>query len=146
MLYKDFLSRLKGCPFDKIKKSEIFFSNKSAVVILARAPYSKDHLLVIPKRHVFRISELSENEKKDLGNLIFLFLNKLHIKHENVTVLYREGNDSEVGKSISHLHVHLIPNMKIGAYNINWEERDVYNKKDYLKEIKKLKKELNEKI
>ena len=142
MLYNNFLKNLKKCPFDNIKKAEILYSNNSAYVILAKAPYTKDHLLVVPKRHLIKISQLNKKEKKDLEYLVFFVLKKLHDKYKNVTILYREGILEEVGKSINHLHVHIIPNMKIGAYDINLEKRKIYPEKTYNQKIKKLKQEL----
>lgn len=141
MLYEKYLEKPHKCPFDKLKKSEILFSKNSIYVILARAPYSKDHLLIVPNRHVSKISKLNKKEKKDLDNLLFFSLEKLHEKYENITVLYREGSFKGVGKSIEHLHIHLIPNMKIGAYNINSEERKFYSENVYLKKTNDLRKE-----
>ncbi len=144
MLYEKYLETFHECPFDKPKKSEILFSNNSIFVILARAPYSEGHLLIIPYRHVSKISELNKKEKKDLDNLLFFTLEKLHKKYENITMLYREGTLGGVGKSIKHLHIHLIPNMKIGSYNIKLKEREIYSEQVYLKKANDLKKELKE--
>jgi len=143
MLYEKYLESPHKCPFDKLKKSEILFSNDSASAILSRAPYTKDHLLIVSNRHLLKISELNKKEKIELDNLLFFTLEKLHKKYENITILYREGTINGVGKSIEHLHIHLIPNMKIGFYNILLRKREIYSKKIYLKKSDILKKELN---
>ena len=46
--------------------------------------------------------------------------------------------DEQVGKSIEHLHHHLIPNMQIGARDINFKKRRIYSEKEYVKRIKKM--------
>ena len=69
-------------------------------------------------------------------------MKKLHKKYKNVTILYREGNKKEVGKSVNHIHYHLIPNLQISAEKKFWKNRDILCKEEYAKEIKNLKKRL----
>jgi len=142
MLYTKYLKTLKKCPFCELEKSEILKQNKHAILTLAKAPYTKDHLLVLPKKHVFKLNDLTKEEKDALEALEYYALKKLHKKHKNVSVLYREGNKKQVGKSIDHMHYHIIPNMQIGSRDINWRKRKVYSDKEYVKRIKELKKGL----
>lgn len=142
MLYTKYLKTLKKCPFCELNKNEILKQNKFAILTLAKAPYTKDHLLVLPKKHVFKLNDLTKQEKDTLEALEYYALKKLHKKHKNVSVLYREGNKKQVGKSIDHLHIHIIPNMQIGSRDINWKKRRVYSEKEYVKKIKELKKRL----
>jgi len=68
-------------------------------------------------------------------------MKKLHKKHKNVTILYREGNKKEVGKSVNHIHYHLIPDMQIGAidqHKIN--KREFFSEEQYIKKIQGFKK------
>ena len=140
MLYQNYLKKLKKCAFCNLKKREILKSNKYAILILAKAPYSKDHLLVMPKKHHLTIRSLNINGKRDIEKLTFYGLKKLHKKHKNVSILYREGNKKEIGKSVNHLHIHLIPEIKIGSKNIKNEKRKVFSKKNYIKKIDEFKK------
>ena len=69
-------------------------------------------------------------------------MKKLHKKYKNVTILYREGNKKEVGKSINHVHYHLIPNLQIGVTNKNINNRKLFDEEEYVKKIKKIKRNL----
>ena len=69
-------------------------------------------------------------------------MKKLHKKYRNVTVLYKEGNKKEVGKSINHVHYHLIPELQIGAEKKFWENRKILDEEDYIKRIKEAKRNL----
>ncbi len=142
MLYQNYLKTLKKCPFCNLEKNKILKQNKFAILTLAKAPYTKDHLLVFPKKHHLTLNSLTKQEKQALEALEYYALKKLHKKHKNVSMLYREGNKKQVGKSIDHLHVHLIPNMQIGSRDINWRKRKVYSEKEYVKKIKNLKNRL----
>lgn len=143
ILYKSYLKKLKKCPFCDLKKEETLRENKDAILIFAQAPYTKDHLLVIPKKHVLKLNLLSKKQKENIEKIIYYGLKKLHRKYDNVSILYREGKKKDVGKSIDHIHYHLIPNLKIGACNINGNKRKIYSDKEYTKKVKEIKKRLN---
>ena len=141
MLYKKYLDKLKECPFCNLKKQEIIFQNKGAILTLAKAPYTKDHLIVFPKKHYLKFNAMTKQEQKNILELVQKGFKKIHKKYQNISVLYREGDMKEIGKSIKHLHIHLIPKMQIGSRNIKWKERGVYSERKYLKEINKLRKD-----
>ncbi len=139
MLYEKYLEKLKVCPFCSIKKNEVLKQNKNAILILAKAPYTKDHLLVVSRKHALKLKDLTKQQKEDIEKLINYGMKLLNKKYNNVTILYREGNKKQAGKSIDHMHYHLIPKMKIGSININWKKRKIYSDKDYAKKIKEFK-------
>ena len=140
MQYNKYLKKNHSCPFCHLISGEIIKQNKFAVLTLARAPYIKDHLLIIPKKHVLKLKSLSQKQKDAMESLIYYGMKKLHKKYKNVTLLYREGNKKEVGKSINHMHYHLIPNLQIGAVHKNINKRDFYSEDKYLKKVKEFKK------
>jgi histidine triad (HIT) family protein len=141
MLYQDYLKGLRECPFCKIKNEEILKDNKNAILILSKAPYTKDHLLVVPKRHVLFLADLTKEEEKDIDALVYFAMKKMHKKYHDVSILYREGNKKKIGKSIDHIHYHIIPNLMIGAIDINFNKRKILTEADYLKLVKEIKKE-----
>ncbi len=140
MLYQKYLKTMKTCPFCTLEKNEILKQNKYAILTLAKAPYTKDHLLVVSKKHVVKFNSLTQEQKDAFEKLICYGLKKLHKKYANVSVLYREGNKKEVGKSIDHIHYHLIPDMQIGSRDINWKKRKIYSDKEYVQRVRELKK------
>lgn len=142
ILYKDYLKGMKKCPFCGIKKEEILKENKNAILILSKAPYVRDHLLVVPKKHFLKINKLSTKQKKDVEALVYNGMKKLHRKYHNGGILYREGNKKEIGKTIDHLHYHLIPNMKIDICGKNCDNRKIYSDREYFLKIKEIKKKL----
>ena len=137
--YEKWLKKCHVCPFCILKKSEILRQNKFAVLILARAPYCRDHLIVTCKRHHLMLNLMSREEKNAVEKLIYYGMRKLHEKYKNVTVLYREGNLDEVGKSIEHLHYHLIPEMQIGPKDIDWRNRKIWDEGVYSRKTRDFK-------
>jgi diadenosine tetraphosphate (Ap4A) HIT family hydrolase len=136
MKYELFLKNLNHCPFCALKPEEIIKKNKFGKVILARAPYRKDHLLVVPNKHALTISDLTKAELFGLFKLILWSEKKLKKICANLSILYREGKNA--GKSINHLHIHLIPDEKIGAMS-GVSKREIYGNKKYINFTTKIK-------
>ncbi len=142
MNYGKFLSRFMKkdeCPFCSPQKDFIITENKSAYLTPARAPYLKDHLLVIPKRHVVMLNSLKNVEEKDIFNLLISGIKVLRKKYPAVDVDYREGDMSISGKSVSHLHFHLVPK-KGGSRPDETPLRKFLSERSLIKEVERIKK------
>ena len=96
-----------ACPFCEGHQKEIL-KKGGAFLTYSLAPYHPDHLLIVPSRHVEYLHEISDEEMRDIDALQkegIKILNKLG--HTNISVLVREGEN--IGKTIAHLHYHIIP-------------------------------------
>lgn len=116
------------CPFCQETHPHMIHENELMYVIPARAPYVEDHLLIIPKRHVILLQELTHPELIALHELVDIRTNKLHTRHEAVNLLLRDGlaDTSKSEKSIGHLHFHLIPDCPIGEKTGKGEANRVF--------------------
>jgi diadenosine tetraphosphate (Ap4A) HIT family hydrolase len=58
MKYDDYLLKVlkDECPFCDIKEEYVIEKSKCFTILLARAPYIKDHILIVPNRHLVRLS------------------------------------------------------------------------------------------
>ncbi len=123
MQYKEVFKKERPCPFDKPKADDVIFQNSSVYVTYALAPYHRDHLLVVPKRHVIDILELTKKELNDVDTMLdkLWMLYKKKFKYRNVAFLIREGKGS--GASLAHLHYHIIPEVKIGNMLYNTQSK-----------------------
>tara|TARA_Y100000310_G_scaffold341461_1_gene440645 strand:+ start:986 stop:1417 length:432 start_codon:yes stop_codon:yes gene_type:complete len=140
--YIDFLKKLKKCPFCHFKDEEIIKQNKYAILTLAKAPYIKGHLLIIPKKHSLTFGNLIKKEKLAILKLISYGMKNLKKKGYSINVLYREGSKEKIGKSIPHMHVHIIPNILIRPQDENVDDPKIFSDEDYIKKIKEFKKGL----
>ena len=144
MIYQIFLNKIykdHTCPFCNLNKKLIIKENYYAILTIARAPYIKDHLLVFPKRHVIKLHNLRYKEQVGIGKLILFGMNHLHKIYPGVEVSYKEGDDLiSAGKSINHMHVHLVPKKKVVHMNQVEDKRNFYPEKKVLTEVNKLKK------
>jgi diadenosine tetraphosphate (Ap4A) HIT family hydrolase len=124
MKYTELLATMTACPFCDLHHRQVILENETAFLTFSIAPYHSDHLLVCPKRHVEHFLDLTSAEFNDIGNLQKQGLEILRkLGHDNVTFLVREGNGS--GKSINHIHYHLIPEITLGNADHTGAERPV---------------------
>ena len=110
LLYTFFMD----CPFCTIEKNErsrILFQGKSVFVIFSNPRLVPGHLLVIPKRHVLKLQELSRDEQKELFDTALLWQEQIIKKlapgcdiRQNYRPFIQQNN-----LKIDHAHVHLIP-------------------------------------
>jgi len=103
-----------ACPFCEIvknSKERMLAERAHVVVILSNPRLVAGHLLVIPKRHVLKLQELSEEEQKELFDTVLAWQEKIITRIASgcdIRQNYRpfiKQNDLK----IDHAHVHLIP-------------------------------------
>lgn len=101
------------CPFCDInpKITQIIKDAKHTKVIMSNPSLMKGHLLVIPHRHVERISELTKEEQDELFKLTVDFqerILKTLAKGCDIRQNYRPFQEDGPIKR-SHLHIHILP-------------------------------------
>ena len=141
MLYHEYLLKVLKweCPFCNMDKDYIIEKWKHFSVILARAPYIKDHLLIIPNRHLVRLWEITPDEWWTLVPMIEKRTKKLEKIHGEVNLLLRDWVANWVlWKSVDHLHFHLVPNIPIYT-STWWWNRQIYSDYKLVKETKAFK-------
>ncbi len=107
----------------KIREKETFYESKKCIAIVNIKPVVPGHILIIPKRHVEKFVELTEQEIVDMfGSLknVYDILIKT-FKATAFNLVIQDGRDS--GQSIAHLHLHVAPRIK---YDI--DDKDFYSK------------------
>jgi diadenosine tetraphosphate (Ap4A) HIT family hydrolase len=73
-----------------IKKEEIIDETDNFLLVAARAPYVENHLLVIPKRKIYLMKELKQNEQEEMFEFLEKWTIKLHKKHKDINLLLRD--------------------------------------------------------
>jgi histidine triad (HIT) family protein len=94
---------------EKKEEKNFFLENNGSVALLDLNPISDGHTLIVTKKHYRDISELGEEDGKDVMNLI-----RQVIARMKRNLLVKEFNIlSNIGRKayqeIFHAHVHIIP-------------------------------------
>lgn len=102
------------CPFCKIitdKTERILTETEHSFVVLSDPYLMRGHLLVIPKRHIEKLSELSKDERFDLFELVIKMQDKVLEKLSagcDVSHHFRPFIPNSNLK-VAHLHFHIRP-------------------------------------
>lgn len=129
------------CIFCQIIAGELpahkVYEDEQVVAILDIKPVHAGHILVLPKKHVANLEEISETDLsavitvvKKIGGLL---KEKLNYAGYNVV----ENNDPVAGQEIPHLHFHLIPRLENDGFN-HWahQEYKLGEAEEILKKLK----------
>lgn len=99
------------CDLENSENQRVLSVHSNCLVIFSNPRLMPGHLLVVPKRHVLRLSELNDVERKELFDVTISYQEKIlkniasgcDIKQHNRPFL--PENDLKV----DHLHIHLQP-------------------------------------
>lgn len=102
----------KMCPFCNLVASrELIFTGISTVAFLSNPRLMRGHVLLAPKRHVERLSELTDEERHELIDIAArvetIILDQL-AKGCDLRLHYRPFQ-KEDGIKVNHLHLHVQP-------------------------------------
>ncbi|MGH3830169.1 MAG: HIT family protein [Pseudonocardiaceae bacterium] len=97
------------CLRDDKTLNKVIDSNKTFYARLDNFPATLGHAEIVPKRHVESFFDLSESEIIDAYDLMRSVEKELSTRHGpgGYTIGVNEGRVA--GRSIDHLHIHLIP-------------------------------------
>lgn len=104
------MSDTASCPFCGLESEDLLSGNELAVSFLDRFPVTQGHTLVIPRRHVADVFDLSPNEMEAISTLVRERARELQAKDASVTGFNVGVNvGAAAGQTVFHCHVHLIP-------------------------------------
>ena len=103
---------MKSCLFCRIIAKEIpaafEYQSERLVAIRDVNPQAPTHLLVIPRKHIERVSQVEKNDVSLLGEMVFCAKELAHEKklEEGFRLIFNNG--SKAGQSVYHIHLHLL--------------------------------------
>lgn len=105
-------ARQSPCPFctNVLSDPEQWLAQRAHAVSFKDAfPSAEGHTLVIPRRHVGRVSDLSLTEFAELWELAYWELR--HLEKTGPADAYTIGiNDGPAaGQTVAHVHLHIVP-------------------------------------
>ena len=104
--------------FDKILSGEIpcdeVFSDEKCLAFKDITPQAPTHILIIPRKPIVSLKQITEEEKELLGHLL---LKGTEIAKAAGLESWRTiiNTGEEAGQTVFHLHIHII-----GGRKLNW--------------------------
>ena len=91
---------------------EILAENANGLAFFDSFPVSRGHALVVPKRHVMTIFEMSEEEYTDCFRLVLALRDLLFARYSPHGFNVGANCGEAAGQSVWHAHIHVIPRYK----------------------------------
>jgi len=117
------------CIFCKIIDGEIpavkVLDKDQVIAFMDINPASRGHMLIVPKKHVENIFEISEDDLSAVMNAVKRCAQAVRqaLKAEGITVLQLNGKASD--QIIPHLHVHIMPRWQNDRLSVSqWEMKE----------------------
>ena len=99
------------CPKDKALKHKIFETASEYVIYNIRPGENRGKCTVVPKRHVTKIRDLTDEETASLFKIVRLvsIVYSEKLKPPPIGFNYGLNEGSIAGQTLEHLHFHIIP-------------------------------------
>ncbi|VVB76710.1 HIT domain protein [uncultured archaeon] len=88
---------------------EIFLETRHFVAIPDIRPILPGHSLIVPKRHVLGMPDLTDDELVDLGVILRRLVPELLKMYKTDSYHLSVNSGRHSGMSIPHLHMHVVP-------------------------------------
>lgn len=92
---------------NKEKSADFVYEDEKVIAIKDINPKASFHLLIIPKKHITSVRELTEGDRQLIGDLILTA--KEIAEQNNLTgykLLFNVGRSG--GQIVDHIHLHLL--------------------------------------
>jgi len=125
------------CVFCDLRDKYVIYEENGVVMTIALFAYTDGHMMVIPRRHVKSVKELTPSEWETMRKLFYLAKKMIREVHgiKGMQIIQKDG--AEAQSTVEHLHFHCIPfddpNLSTWNYhqleNTPLENTDLYREK-----------------
>jgi len=110
---------MNGCIFCKITAGQapaaILYEDELAVAFHDIHPVTPTHVLVVPRRHITSVNDLTPADEGLVGHLVYVagqVARQEGIDQSGYRLIFNTGPDA--GQAVFHLHLHLIGGRRMG--------------------------------
>ncbi|XP_044467350.1 bifunctional bis(5'-adenosyl)-triphosphatase/adenylylsulfatase FHIT [Mangifera indica] len=112
-----------------IDAKEVFCSTNLSFAMVNLRPVVPGHVLIVPKREVKRVVDLTAEETCDLWLMAQRVGKQLEIYHKASSLTFTIQDGPEAGQTVAHVHIHILPR-KSGDFERNDEIYDAIDVKE----------------
>jgi diadenosine tetraphosphate (Ap4A) HIT family hydrolase len=119
---------------------QVFLENEHFIAVYNLRPMLPGHCLVIPKRHVLEVLELSDREMVSLLRMMKCLMPKLLKAFGASTYNLSINGGPDAGQVVPHLHIHVIPRNKNDLFQrktLQFYRRLEDERPGYIKDVSK---------
>jgi len=107
--YDQIWQNVGKCVFCDLRKQYIFFEKNGIVMTVALYAYVDGHFMIIPRRHVCSVKELTPAEWETIRECMYIAKKLIRKVHGVKGVQYIQKDGAEAQSTVQHIHFHCIP-------------------------------------
>src|SRR5712692_2761942 len=100
------------CPFCSVLQERILLESRTGLALPDAYPLCAGHTLIVSRRHVKTIYELTTEDQQDLWSLVFQVRHSLIEQYASDAFNIGINDGLNAGQTIDHAHIHVIPRRK----------------------------------
>jgi len=103
---------MNRCPFCSFNRDRLVAESEVAIALRDAFPVTEGHTLIVPRRHVSTIFQLSPEDLAALWAIVGEVRKRLHkdLTIDGINIGVNDG--SAAGQTVEHAHIHVIPRRK----------------------------------
>ncbi len=107
--YNDIWQSVGKCVFCDLNQKYIVYEENGVVLTIALFAYTDGHMMVIPRRHVRSVKELTASEWETMRKLFYLAKKMIRNVYgvKGMQIVQKDG--AEAQSTVEHLHFHCVP-------------------------------------
>lgn len=123
--YDDIWRSVGKCVFCELNEDYAFYEENGIVLVVALYAYIDGHIMIIPRRHVRSVKELTKSEWETMRKFMYIAKKLIREIHgiKGMQIVQKDGAQAQ--STVEHLHFHAIP---FDAPDLNtWNYRKLKN-------------------
>jgi len=107
--YNDIWQSVGKCVFCELNEDYVYFEENGVVMVVALYAYIDGHTMIIPRRHVRSVKELTPTEWETMRKFMYIAKKLIREVHniKGVQIIQKDGATAQ--STVEHLHFHVIP-------------------------------------
>lgn len=107
--YDDIWQSVGKCVFCDLREKYVVLEENGIVLTVAVFAYIDGHMMIIPRRHVRSVKELTPSEWETMRKFMYVAKKMIREVHsiKGMQIVQKDGADAQ--STVEHLHFHCIP-------------------------------------
>lgn len=107
--YDDIWQSVGKCVFCDLREKYIFFEENDIVMTISLYAYIDGHLMIVPRRHITSVKELTPIEWETIRKCLYLAKKMIREVHGIKGMQFVQKDGATAQSTVEHIHFHCIP-------------------------------------
>lgn len=107
--YDNIWQNVGKCAFCDLNEKYIIYEENDVVLAVALYAYIDGHMMIIPRRHIRSVKELTPTEWETMRKLMYIAKKMIRSVHgiKGMQIVQKDGSQAQ--STVEHLHFHCVP-------------------------------------